>query len=66
MKILPYQLPKKGKLFSGNFDHVRIYGEDYFERLESVGFKMNRVNISKQYPKYGLNIDEDIFIAEKP
>ena len=29
----------------GQFDHVRIYGHDYISRLESVGFKFERLNI---------------------
>ena len=28
------------------FDHVRIYGQDYLERLKECGFKVNRINIS--------------------
>jgi len=32
----------------GQYDHVRIYGKDYFERLRKVGFTVNEVNYSKQ------------------
>jgi SAM-dependent methyltransferase len=49
----------------GQFDHVRIYGQDYVERLSSAEFKIERVNISKKYEKYGLCIDEDLFIGIK-
>lgn len=48
----------------GQFDHVRIYGQDYVERLNSAGFKVERINISKKYEKYGLCIDEDLFIGK--
>lgn len=58
--------PSQRERVFGQFDHVRIYGADYFQRLESVGFKTNQINISKQYPKHGLNPDEDIFIGIKP
>ncbi|MDP3314253.1 class I SAM-dependent methyltransferase [Lutibacter sp.] len=30
----------------GQYDHVRIYGKDYFERLRSVGFIVEEVNYS--------------------
>ena len=49
----------------GQFNHVRIYGSDYFDRLESVGFKVSKINISKKYERFGLNPDEDIFVAIK-
>ena len=32
----------------GQYDHVRIYGLDYFDRLRSVGFKVTEVNYSKK------------------
>lgn len=31
----------------GQYDHVRIYGYDYFNRLRSVGFEVKEVNYSK-------------------
>lgn len=31
----------------GQYDHVRIYGRDYFNKLRSVGFKVNEVDYSK-------------------
>ena len=32
----------------GQYDHVRVYGKDYFDRLRSVGFKVNEVNYSEK------------------
>ena len=49
----------------GQFDHLRIYGKDYSDRLNSVGFKVERINISKEFPNNGLVLDEDIFIGKK-
>ena len=49
----------------GQFDHVRIYGHDYITRLESVGFKFERLNISDKYKHYGLIPQEDLFICTK-
>jgi SAM-dependent methyltransferase len=57
--------PKERELVFGQFDHVRIYGQDYENRLSSVGFKVERINISKKYGKQGLCVDEDIFIGTK-
>jgi predicted SAM-dependent methyltransferase len=35
----------------GQYDHVRIYGRDYFNRLRKVGFQVQEVNYSKTLPK---------------
>jgi len=57
--------PKEREKVFGQFDHVRIYGQDYPNRLSSVGFKVSRINISKEYEKYGVDLLEDIFLVEK-
>ena len=57
--------PQQREIIFGQFDHVRIYGQDYVKRLEDSGFTVRRINISKEFIKYGLNIDEDIFTCEK-
>jgi SAM-dependent methyltransferase len=31
----------------GQYDHVRIYGKDYFNRLRNVGFTVNEIDYSK-------------------
>lgn len=31
----------------GQYDHVRVYGKDYFDRLRKVGFKVEEVDYSK-------------------
>ncbi|MEC5157626.1 class I SAM-dependent methyltransferase [Chryseobacterium sp. MP_3.2] len=56
---------KRAALF-GQFDHMRIYGQDYVQRLESNGFTVNKINISVKYKKFGLNPEEDLFFCEKP
>ena len=53
----------------GQFDHLRIYGKDYKERLESVGFKVEVKNFCSEDPKnikYGINPLEDFFVITKP
>lgn len=56
---------KREELF-GQFDHCRIYGQDYITRLESVGFQVQRINISDKYPSFGINPEEDLFFCKKP
>jgi predicted SAM-dependent methyltransferase len=34
---------ERSKIF-GQYDHVRIYGRDYFDKLRSIGFTVNEVN----------------------
>jgi SAM-dependent methyltransferase len=57
--------PRQREIIFGQYDHVRIYGQDYFRRLEKSGFKVNRINLYSEFMKYGLNRDEDIFVCEK-
>ncbi len=62
---------KEREKYFGQFDHVRIYGQDYIKRLEDVGFKVETHNPNKEnwgisdITKYAINPDEDIFIARK-
>jgi len=49
----------------GQADHVRLYGQDYPNRLAKVGFKVERQNIFKKYPRAGINPLEDIFVGIK-
>jgi predicted SAM-dependent methyltransferase len=49
----------------GQYDHVRIYANDYVDRLTEAGFKVDRINISEKYKHYGLIADEDLFICSK-
>jgi len=43
----------------GQYDHVRIYGMDYFDKLKAVGFRVEAIDFtknisSKEIKKYGL------------
>ncbi|WP_432411691.1 class I SAM-dependent methyltransferase [Rasiella sp. SM2506] len=40
--------PKERAAIFGQYDHVRVYGMDYFEKLKSIGFKLNAVNYTAQ------------------
>ncbi len=37
---------ERAKIF-GQYDHVRIYGRDYFDKLRSIGFKVEEVDYTK-------------------
>jgi len=37
---------ERAKIF-GQYDHVRIYGRDYFDKLRSIGFEVNEVDYTK-------------------
>lgn len=49
----------------GQYDHVRIYGQDYTERLIDAGFLVKELSLSSKYPKLGLNPKEKLFIGSK-
>lgn len=62
---------EKGRLeHFGQKDHVRIYGLDFFEKLKSVGFKLNVINHSDLFDsedtyKYGVNPRENLILVSK-
>ena len=39
---------ERNKIF-GQYDHVRVYGKDYFKKLENTGFKVQQINYSKKF-----------------
>lgn len=60
---------ERAKIF-GQYDHVRIYGRDYFNKLRSIGFQVDEVdytsNLSKiEIEKYCLAKGEIIPVAYK-
>ncbi|NNE75788.1 MAG: class I SAM-dependent methyltransferase [Pricia sp.] len=55
----------------GQYDHVRIYGRDYFDKLRSVGFKVEEIDYTALLPaseveKYRLAKGEIIPLVRKP
>lgn len=38
---------ERAKIF-GQYDHVRVYGRDYFDKLRAIGFKVEEVNYTAQ------------------
>ncbi len=60
---------ERAKIF-GQYDHVRIYGYDYFEKLRSIGFKVDEVNYTsklsaKENKKFCLSVGEIIPVCYK-
>ncbi len=60
---------ERTKIF-GQYDHVRIYGRDYFDKLRSVGFNVSEVDYTKTFSeeeieKYRLATGEIIPVCKK-
>lgn len=60
---------ERAKIF-GQYDHVRIYGMDYFDKLRTIGFKVDAFNLSTTLPdeeidRYRLAKDELIPVVTK-
>ena len=60
---------ERAKIF-GQYDHVRIYGRDYFDKLRSIGFKVEEVDYtailsSEEITKYCLANGEIIPVVSK-
>ena len=60
---------ERAKIF-GQYDHVRVYGRDYFNKLRSIGFKVNEVDYTttltdKQIDCYRLAKGEIIPVCFK-
>jgi hypothetical protein len=45
---------ERARIF-GQYDHVRIYGRDYFDKLRNVGFKVNEVAYAAQLSKEAID-----------
>ncbi|UJH91079.1 methyltransferase domain-containing protein [Antarcticibacterium sp. 1MA-6-2] len=61
---------ERAKIF-GQYDHVRVYGRDYFEKLRSIGFEVEEVEYSRDLPseeveRYRLAKGEIIPVCHKP
>jgi SAM-dependent methyltransferase len=49
----------------GQWDHVRLFGMDYAQKLESCGFSVEQYKFHKKYPKFAFNSKEILFIGRK-
>ncbi len=62
--------PKERAKIFGQYDHVRIYGRDYFDKLRSIGFEVSEVDYTKtlsetDVDKYRLAKGEIIPVCRK-
>ena len=62
--------PKERALHFGQYDHVRIYGMDYFSRLQAVGFRVETVDYATKiapelFEKYRLAKGEILPVCYK-
>lgn len=62
--------PKERAKIFGQYDHVRVYGKDYFEKLRSIGFEVEEVDLTSQMSphlvdRYRLAQGEIIPVAKK-
>ena len=60
---------ERNKIF-GQYDHVRVYGKDYFNKLENTGFKVQQIDYSKEFSneeilKYSIIRGEVIPVCTK-
>jgi SAM-dependent methyltransferase len=60
---------ERTKVF-GQYDHVRVYGTDYYERLEAIGFSANGIDFlsslsAEECLRYALPKKERIPVAKK-
>src|SRR5690606_18123730 len=54
----------------GQYDHVRVYGKDYYDTLEKAGFKVDKVNLSlklspKEIKRFALEKNEILPVVRK-
>lgn len=40
--------PKERAKIFGQYDHVRVYGRDYFDKLKSIGFQVKPIHYTKE------------------
>ena len=63
--------PEDRERVFGQWDHVRICGRDYGERLEEAGFRVQEVDYVEELDdrvraEYGLRTGEPFYLCEKP
>lgn len=63
--------PEQKKIHFGQYDHVRVYGLDYFNRLKDIGFNVEQFHVKDHFnpteiSKYALMENEILPICQKP
>lgn len=62
--------PKERHRLFGQYDHVRMYGQDYPERLKAAGFAVEEIDYSQRlspelFAKYALPEREKLYVCSK-
>ena len=55
----------------GQYDHVRVYGMDYYQKLEEAGFQVEKINLSEKFSdeqikRFALEKNEILPLVRKP
>lgn len=63
--------PEQRRRIFGQYDHVRVYGQDYFDLLRQAGFEVEAVDYTKRFTpemvdRYRLAAGELIPVVRKP
>lgn len=63
--------PKKRAEIFGQYDHVRVYGRDYFDKLRAIGFRVKEIDYTnalskEEVIKYCLALGEILPVCYKP
>ena len=63
--------PEERAMHFGQYDHVRVYGMDYFDRLRKAGFEVREIEYAKRLPgelvdKFRLAKGEILPVCFKP
>lgn len=62
--------PKERHRLFGQYDHLRMYGQDYPERLKAAGFKVKIIDYKQKlkpelFAKYALPLGEKLYVCTK-
>lgn len=62
--------PEERKKHFGQYDHVRIYGKDYFDKLRKIGFEVDEIKTSDiateiEIQKFRLSANEILPVCRK-
>lgn len=62
--------PQERERRFGQYDHVRIYGQDYPERLRAAGFHVDRIDMDQhltpeEFDRYRLPKGEPLYVCRK-
>ena len=62
--------PQERERRFGQYDHVRIYGQDYPERLRAAGFNVERIDMDQyltpeEFERYRLPKGEPLYVCRK-